>query len=143
MLEFLNVPRTRHVEGEVAPPELGPDVGYRAVAQGRRPALAKHVRIEAKRATKARAGKSSPPTVVAQHGFALLEGKGEQWFKLVQRQQDRIGARYFLHCGQGTLPLVPRARWRREARFSEQVAAIKENSRVDVPGDATQSALDD
>ena len=59
-----------------------------------------------------------------------MEAEGEQWFKLVQRQQDGVagGTRLFLYRRQNMFPFVPGTRRLVEAGFFQQVAAIEQAS---------------
>src|SRR3954462_3729212 len=128
-LEFLDIPWPGHIKRKVTPSKLGPDVGDRAVVHGRRPPLAKHSRIEIQCAAKSGSGKISPLTVLAQQGIVLLEPKREQWFKFVQRQQDRVARRthFFFYGIERTFPFCPRTRWRIKACFPKQIATVKQH----------------
>ena len=144
LLELADVPGAGDVEHVEAAEELIPDVGDLRLGHLRRPALLEHVGVEGQRAAESRAGEIAAGIVVAQQWIRLLQGQRQLLLELVDRHQHRIavGPLHALDRCHLLLPLRPRARRVVVAGLGQQVLAVVDQARVDIPRYAHQLAVD-
>jgi hypothetical protein len=144
-LEFADIPRARDVEREHAAAEIVPDVRRIGRRHDRRVAVAEHRCVERQRSPKSHTLEIAVLRAVTQQRVRLLQREGHERLDLVQRQQDRIpaGLRVRLQRSKRAYPVGPRCRHIADTRRFEQVAAIEEQARVDVPRHAIETSRDD
>jgi hypothetical protein len=142
--ELAQVPRAGDEHGEAPAPEFLVEVRDLIVGDGRRQAIAEQPQVEIERAAELGRFERGARVVVGQHRRAGLQAEDHGLRPLVRRQQDREVAGAFrapdrLH---GAPPLGPGRRHLAIARARQQVAAVEQHARVDVPGHAVNHVRD-
>ena len=102
--------------------------------------LVEHFLVERERAPEAGAAEIAVAAAVAQQRIGLLDGEVQQRLEFVERQQDRVALRPDLALDRRhrRAPFVPVARRLGDAGLAQQVDAVEQQPRVDVPRHAVQ-----
>jgi len=139
-----DVPRSGNPHGEIALRKLLIDVRGLGVAHRWRPAVAKQVDVKREGLRERRLPECAARAVRVEQRRAVGHGQHFHRLVLVRRQEDRVASEPLrLDALHRRCPLLPRARRAREAGGGEDVAAVEEHARVDVPRDAVQLPADD
>ena len=142
--ELADVPRSADVHGELALRELLIEVGDLAVAHLRSKTVAEEADVEVERVGELRLREGSArPVRIQQRRMCRQRQHGHRLVFIGRDENGPLAPPLLMDARHRLAPLRPRARAVRKPDRGQDVAAVEEHARVDVPGDAVQRATDD